>query len=99
VHTCGCFSYTDDTITFLLLIIVVITMASVLLFVYKLLLECGLVRGAFGEVRLAFMKGSCEKVAVKVIEKKGFTAATATNAVSFLSRRVHIYIQSLSGDW
>jgi len=43
----------------------------------------GIVRGAFGEVRLAFRKDSCEKVAVKIIEKKSFTATTTTGAVSF----------------
>jgi len=54
-----------------------------------------MVRGAFGEVRLAFVKTSCEKVAVKVIEKKSFTAATTTDAVSFssfLTQLVHACI-------
>jgi serine/threonine-protein kinase Chk2 len=32
-------------------------------------------RGACGEVRLAFTKGSCKKVAVKVIQKKRFTVS------------------------
>jgi len=49
-----------------------------------------IVRGAFGEVRLAFVKGSCEKVAVKVIEKKSFTAATITETVSFSSFLGHL---------
>jgi serine/threonine-protein kinase Chk2 len=30
-------------------------------------------RGACGEVRLAFSKGSCEKFAVKIIVKKKFS--------------------------
>ena len=30
-------------------------------------------RGACGEVKLAFEKGSCQKVAVKIIQKKKFT--------------------------
>ena len=51
----------------------------------SLMLVCEIVRGAFGEVRLAFIKSSCEKVAVKVIEKKSFTATTTTDAVSFSS--------------
>ena len=46
------------------------------------MLKCGIVRGAFGEVRLAFVNGSCEKVAVKVIDKKCSTATTGTNHVS-----------------
>ena len=30
-------------------------------------------RGACGEVKLAFVKGSCEKVAIKIIQKKKFS--------------------------
>jgi len=41
------------------------------------------VRGAFGEVRLAFTKADCAKVAVKIIAKKSFTATTTVSAVSF----------------
>jgi len=41
-------------------------------------------------VRLAFTQGSCEKVAVKVIEKKGFTATTAVNDVSFSSLLIFV---------
>jgi len=62
----------SSQMSWLIIIIIIICQA----------LECGLVRGAFGEVRLAFVKGSCEKVAVKVIEKKGFTDTTAINNVS-----------------
>jgi len=43
----------------------------------------GFVRGAFGEVRLAFTKADCAKVAVKIIAKKSFTATTTVSAVSF----------------
>ena len=45
--------------------------------------EIGTVRGAFGEVRLAFTKDGCSKVAVKIVEKKSFSAATTASAVSF----------------
>ncbi len=33
----------------------------------------GLLRGAYGEVRLAFQKDTCEKYAIKIISKKKFT--------------------------
>ena len=46
------------------------------------MLQYAIVRGTFGEVRLAFVKGTCEKVAVKVIERKGFAAMMTTDAVS-----------------
>jgi len=36
-------------------------------------------RGAFGEVRLAFVKGSCRKVAVKMIEKRTFSNVDAVS--------------------
>ena len=48
----------------------------VFLFVYS--------RGACGEVRLAFVKGNCKKVAVKIIQKSKFSS-TAANLVCICS--------------
>jgi len=63
-------------VSVLLIIVMIVTTVSI---------TYTIVRGAFGEVRLAFVKATCEKVAVKVIEKKSFTAATTTDTVSFWS--------------
>ncbi|CAF0925598.1 unnamed protein product [Didymodactylos carnosus] len=39
-------------------------------------------RGAYGAVRLAFMKGTCERFAIKIIQKKHFTTY-GTTALAF----------------
>lgn len=41
-------------------------------------------RGACGEVKLAFEKGSCKKFAVKIISKKKFSTGGRTQVVSVL---------------
>ena len=42
-----------------------------------------LFRGACGEVKLAFEKGSCRKFAVKIIAKKTFSVGGKSQLVSF----------------
>ena len=47
------------------------------------MIECVLCfRGACGEVRLAFAKGSCEKFACKIIAKKKFSLGGKNQLVS-----------------
>ena len=49
-------------------------------------LLCLIIRGACGEVRLAFLKGSCEKFAVKVISKKQFSVGVSVILLSLYFR-------------
>lgn len=39
-------------------------------------------RGACGEVKVAFSKGTCERFAVKIISKKKFTIGGVNQVVS-----------------
>ena len=39
-------------------------------------------RGACGEVKLAFKKGTCEKVAVKIVSKKKFSVGGKNQMVN-----------------
>ena len=43
-----------------------------------------LFRGACGEVKLAFKKGTCEKFAVKIISKKKFSVGGKHQIVSII---------------
>ena len=61
--------------------LVVVQVASVY---YKNLCCASLIRGACGEVRLAFTRGSCEKFAVKIICKKKFSVGVSLSVETFL---------------
>ena len=48
-----------------------------------------LIRGACGEVRLAFSKGNCKKFAVKIISKKTFSVGVSFMKIRHWLHSVH----------
>ena len=52
-------------------------------------------RGACGEVKLAFEKGSCNKFAVKVISKKTFSVGVSGAVASYPSLPTRHYLAAV----